>query len=88
MHGLASAVRQQLEDESHSAVLNYNVDRVLDLTPREIEILDLAARGLSNIRIASALSLSPHTVRNHLHSVYAKLGVSSRIEVVALLLSA
>lgn len=88
MHGLASSVRRQLEDQLRTAAFNYDVDRVLDLTPRELEILDLVARGLSNVGIAAAIGVSPHTVRNHLHSVYAKLGVTSRMEAVALLLSA
>lgn len=88
MQGLASSVRQQLVDELRGAALTHSLNRVLDLTPREVEILDLVARGLSNVGIAASIGVSPHTVRNHLHSAYAKLGVSSRMEAVALLLSA
>jgi DNA-binding NarL/FixJ family response regulator len=50
------------------------------LTARELEILLLAARGLSNERIASSLRLSEATVKRHLANVYQKMGVSSRGE--------
>ncbi|MFN2491067.1 MAG: LuxR C-terminal-related transcriptional regulator [Actinomycetota bacterium] len=47
------------------------------LTAREIEVLRLAARGLSNKDIASRLVISPKTVANHIEHIYAKIGVSS-----------
>ncbi len=50
------------------------------LTDREIEILRLAKRGLPNPQIAQGLNISPGTVRNHLCTVYRKLGVHSRHE--------
>ena len=53
------------------------------LTTRETEILALIARGLSNRRIAQALSISPHTVRKHLENAFTALGVHSRAEAVA-----
>lgn len=53
------------------------------LTPREREITQALARGLSNAEIANTLFLSAHTVRDHLKAVFAKLGVTSRGEVVA-----
>jgi DNA-binding NarL/FixJ family response regulator len=52
------------------------------LTAREIEILDLIELGLTNQQIASRLSLALHTVKNHVHSLLTKLGVSSRAEAV------
>ena len=48
------------------------------LTARELEILLLAARGLSNEHIASSLHLSEATVKRHLANVYIKMGVHSR----------
>jgi DNA-binding NarL/FixJ family response regulator len=48
------------------------------LTARELEILILAARGLSNERIASSLYLSEATVKRHLANIYPKMGVHSR----------
>ena len=46
------------------------------LSPREIEVLDLAARGLANTEIAEEMRISPRTVERHLSNVYLKLGVS------------
>ena len=52
------------------------------LTAREMEVLQLMAQGLANKQIALALSISEHTVKFHLSSLYAKLGISSRTEAV------
>ncbi len=53
------------------------------LTPRELDVLRLVAQGLGNKEIAAGLDLSPHTVKYHLASVLAKLGVRSRTEAVS-----
>jgi two-component system nitrate/nitrite response regulator NarL len=53
------------------------------LTPREHEVLVLAAEGLSASRIGERLFLSPSTVKTHLAHVYDKLGVSDRTAAVA-----
>ena len=53
------------------------------LTPREIEIVKMVARGLRNRVIAEELSVSEGTVKTHLHSVFEKLGVRSRAELIA-----
>jgi DNA-binding CsgD family transcriptional regulator len=55
------------------------------LTRREREIAGLAAQGLSSQHIAEQLVLSVRTVDNHLHRVYSKLGVSSRMELASIL---
>ena len=52
------------------------------LTEREREVLQLAAEGLANKQIALRLAISEHTVKFHLSSLYAKLGVTSRTEAV------
>jgi len=52
------------------------------LTAREKEVLQLTAQGLANKQIALALAISEHTVKFHLSSLYAKLGISSRTEAV------
>ena len=52
------------------------------LTAREKEVIQLMAQGLANKQIALALSISEHTVKFHLSSLYAKLGISSRTEAV------
>ncbi|MEW2357440.1 helix-turn-helix transcriptional regulator [Spirillospora sp. NPDC029432] len=53
------------------------------LSPRELEITQLVARGLSTGEIAADLVISPHTVRDHIKTVFAKTRVSSRGQLVA-----
>ncbi len=60
------------------------------LSPRELDVLRLAAEGQDNARIAETLTLSVRTVERHLHNTYAKLGIqgkSARAAAVARLLS-
>jgi DNA-binding NarL/FixJ family response regulator len=52
------------------------------LTAREMEVIQLMAQGLANKQIALTLGISEHTVKFHLSSLYAKLGISSRTEAV------
>lgn len=59
-------------------------DRTTGLTPQERQIVQLAARGLSNKDIAAQLFLSPRTVGYHLYKAYPKLGVASRGELAGL----
>jgi len=51
-----------------------------DLTSRELEVLNMLARGLTNKEIGTALSISGNTVRNHVNSIIEKLEVSDRTE--------
>ena len=53
------------------------------LTAREGEVLALLGRGLPNKLIARELSISEHTVKFHVSSIYAKLGVTNRAEAVS-----
>jgi DNA-binding NarL/FixJ family response regulator len=55
-----------------------------DLTRRELSVLRLVACGLGNKEIASELGISTHTVKYHLASLLAKLGVHSRTEAVTI----
>jgi len=52
------------------------------LTEREVEILRLIAKGLSNVEAAQVLQLSRATVRTHLEHIYQKLDVTNRVEAV------
>jgi DNA-binding CsgD family transcriptional regulator len=52
------------------------------LTKREAEVVRLVARRASNREIAERLDLSPHTVRHHIESIFAKLGVHARRAIV------
>lgn len=54
-----------------------------DLSDREVEVVRVVARGLSNQQVADHLFISENTVRNHLANVYMKLGLHNRAETVA-----
>jgi two-component system response regulator NreC len=53
-----------------------------ELTPREAEVLELLAEGLSNDQIADQLVISPHTVARHRENLMRKLGLHSKSELV------
>jgi two-component system nitrate/nitrite response regulator NarL len=57
--------------------------RTLDLTERERHVLELAVKGLTVVAMGQQLHLSPATVKVHLSTLYAKLGVSDRASAVA-----
>jgi DNA-binding NarL/FixJ family response regulator len=54
----------------------------MKLTPREVEILELIAKGLNNREIGEQLFLSLHTIKNHVHKILQKLQVSRRSDAV------
>jgi DNA-binding NarL/FixJ family response regulator len=56
--------------------------RISSLTERERQVITLIAEGLKNRQIAERLFISPTTVTHHLSSIYSKLGVSDRLELV------
>jgi HD-GYP domain-containing protein (c-di-GMP phosphodiesterase class II) len=75
----------RLDAEAVEAVLGAAGHRVLrrragpaGLTPREVEVLRLLARGLSNREIAKRLVISPKTVGNHVEHIYTKIDASTR----------
>jgi NarL family two-component system response regulator LiaR len=51
-----------------------------ELSQRELDVLQLIARGAENAQIAGELNISPRTVKNHVSSVLAKLGLPNRIQ--------
>jgi DNA-binding NarL/FixJ family response regulator len=53
-----------------------------ELTPRELEILDLIAKGVSNSQIARELVISDKTVRNNITSIFSKLQVADRAQAI------
>jgi DNA-binding NarL/FixJ family response regulator len=55
---------------------------ILELTDREIDVIKLIGRGYKNQQIAEQLCLSESTIRHHLTSIYSKLGVTSRLELL------
>jgi HD-GYP domain-containing protein (c-di-GMP phosphodiesterase class II) len=76
---------KRLDGDAVSAVLRSAGHRVgkrralqCDLTPREVDVLVLVARGLSNKEIGARLFIAPKTVGNHVEHIYAKVGVQNR----------
>lgn len=69
-----SLAQQQPDSEGRSELL----------TAREMEILELIDLGLTNQQIATRLSLALHTVKNHVHNLLTKLGVSTRAEAASM----
>lgn len=54
------------------------------LTPREIEVVRLVAKGMTNKEIATQFCIADGTVKIHLHNIYEKLGINRRVELVRL----
>jgi DNA-binding NarL/FixJ family response regulator len=70
---VARSVLSRISEQSHSGT---------GMSDRELQVLELAARGLTNKNIAKELFLSIRTVEAHMRNVFEKLGVSSRTEAV------
>jgi DNA-binding CsgD family transcriptional regulator len=54
------------------------------LTDAELRVLNLVAEGATNSEVAQRLNLSPHTVKSHVRSTFAKLGINSRWQLAGL----
>lgn len=77
---LAAPIPSHLEEE---AELPLNTSLVEPLTERELEVLDLIARGLTNREIAERLSVVTGTIKAHNNRIFGKLGVKNRVAAVA-----
>ena len=77
--GFAGRARRELLATGET-VRKRTVETAVELTPQEAQIARLARDGLSNPEISTQLFLSPRTVEWHLHKVFTKLGISSRIQ--------
>ena len=56
------------------------LERAVALSPRELDVLRLIARGMENSEIADTLRISRRTAKNHVSNILAKLGVPSRVQ--------
>ncbi len=83
---IVQAVRDSVSGDAFidvSSDANLDTVSALSLTPREIEVLYLLAKGRDTPTIAAALFLSVHTVRGYVKEVLRKLGAHSQLEAVA-----
>jgi DNA-binding CsgD family transcriptional regulator len=82
--GLAEAARQELRASGETSMPR-TPDARDHLTPQELHIAQLAAKGLSNREIGRRLYLSHRTIGSHLYRLFPKLGISSRSELAGVL---
>jgi DNA-binding CsgD family transcriptional regulator len=81
------SVQRKIQNRMTAAGMAAHIDLVrpeqdAELTARETEILDLVSGGATNAEIASRLCVSQRTVEGHLYRVFAKLGVSRRVDLI------
>ncbi len=80
--GGATVITPSIALDPDSPDFETPVENSFGLTKREIQILELAARGVTNKQIGEQLNLSNRTIEVHMHNIFMKLGVSSRTEAV------
>jgi DNA-binding NarL/FixJ family response regulator len=71
-----------LQSLMHEPLQEPTQEMVEPLTPREMDVLEMLAEGLSNKMIAHRLSISDHTAKFHVNSILAKLNAGTRTEAV------
>jgi DNA-binding NarL/FixJ family response regulator len=87
---LGTAIRNAVQQTAFHAIapppLDNGGSHELDLSPRELEVLEAVATGLSNRKIAATLWVTEPTVKFHLTNIYRKLGVTNRTQAARWLL--
>lgn len=75
---------QQIEEPQSTEMRLDYIAQAHNLTRREREVMELAYEGLTNPEIAEELTISRYTVKHHMHNIFEKLDISTRMELVHL----
>jgi len=81
-HSMVARLLTTTDITRRSLTVDPDADRIQQLSHRERDVIQLIGRGLKNQQIAIQLCISESTVRHHLTSIYCKLGVSDRLELL------
>lgn len=73
---------QVMSNEIRHTIENFSA--MPEMSPRQIEILNLVAKGFSNKEIAKIVGISPETVKEHVANIFSRIGASSRAEAATL----
>ena len=79
-----SVTRRLIEDYARRPAPRHQPDALTDLTTRELEVMRLLARGMSNTDIARELFLGDATVKTHVARIFGKLSLHDRAQAVVL----
>src|SRR5205823_1464180 len=83
VHAAAAGLHVTPVEEGLAFLPREPVEEIVEpLTPREMDVLEMLAEGLSNKMIAHRLSISDHTAKFHVNSILAKLNAGTRTEAV------
>ncbi len=80
---LPENISYQLIEYYQSLILRFSEPYSIDLTQREVQVLERLRLGLSNSKLADELFVSEHTVKSHLYKIFKKINVSKRTEAIA-----
>jgi DNA-binding NarL/FixJ family response regulator len=81
---LPADLRMRTADERSVVVVTFSLERLAALSPAELHVARLAARGRSNAAIAELRRTSKHTVARQVNSMLKKLGVGSRLALLTI----
>ncbi|MEW6402702.1 MAG: response regulator transcription factor [Chloroflexota bacterium] len=79
-HGESGWVSRKVAAMLSQIILREKEGGSSDLTPRELDVLSMVVNGKTNDQIGVGLGISVKTVENHLHTIFRKMGVVSRVE--------
>jgi len=77
-----SYLMQSYKSEENKQLTYEELAKYYDITQREFEIMELITDGCTNQIIGEKLNISPNTVRNHISSIFKKIGVANRFELI------